>query len=235
MEAKNDAHHLEVESEEFSSIEKVGIMPNIDIKKTILQNLKRNAAQGEAKVGNFKKDDIRYRTWDDEKIYHSNAAVYLMMDRSGSMDDKRTKIAKTFYFWLVQFLRRKYKHVQLVFIAHDYEAFIVEEEEFFKISADGGTQCSSAFRLAYEHMLANHPPERWNNYVFEFSDGDNWGNDNYKCVEYVKKMLPMTRAMGYGEILLEDRLGWQTSEGLLSNIFEKELNSSKFASFLFFT
>ena len=71
---------------------------------------------------------------------------------------------------MFQFLKRRYKNISLIFIAHDARAFIVNEQEFFKVSTSGGTLCSTAFELAYEHIQANHPPSSWNNYVFEFSD-----------------------------------------------------------------
>jgi uncharacterized protein len=231
MDPKNTTE-IEVESEEFNSINKVGILPNLDIKRTLFENLKRNAARGDAKVGGFKKDDFRYRFWDEEMEYHSNAAVYLMMDRSGSMDPEKTYIAKSFYFWMVQFLKRRYKTIDLVFIAHDSRAYNVEEEDFFKISAGGGTQCSSAFKAAYEGIKANHPPDKYNNYVFEFSDGDNFSSDNTICVDYVNKLIPLCRAIGYGEIMLDDFSGmpWFNEDTLLSNVFNNEIKRTRFVS-----
>jgi uncharacterized protein len=230
MESKKGTS-IEVESEELSSVEKQGIIPNIDIKRTIMQNLKRNAAKGNPKIGGILKDDLRYKTWDTVKEYHSNAAVYIMMDRSGSMTEEKRYIAKSFYFWMVQFLRRRYKNVKLIFVAHDVDAFIVEEEEFFAISSSGGTCCSSAFKLAYEHIVANHPADIWNNYVFEFSDGDNWGVDNELCVEYVEKMMPLVTAIGYGEIFPNDeRASWIQDFKLLSNILNERINRTRFVS-----
>ena len=66
------------------------------------------------------------------KEYSSSAAVYMLMDRSGSMTSERKDIAKTFYFWMVQFLKRKYKKIDLVFIAHDVKAYEVSEKDFFE-------------------------------------------------------------------------------------------------------
>jgi sporulation protein YhbH len=227
--------HVEVENEEISSIAKKGIFPNIDLKRSLIQNIKRNAAKGDATVGQFKREDLRYKTWETEKEYHSNAAVYLMMDRSGSMDKEKTYVAKSFYFWMVQFLKRRYKKVDLIFIAHDSKAFIVNEEEFFSISPSGGTRCSSAFKLAYEHVKVHHPPEEWNNYVFEFSDGDNFMDDNKLCLEYANALLPMVRAMGYGEVMLSDRANnaWFKAEHLLSNYFNENVNRTRFLSMQF--
>jgi sporulation protein YhbH len=221
---------IELENEEFASIEKRGIFPNIDIKKTLIQNLKRNAAKGNAKIGGITNDDLRYRNWDETKDYVSNAAIYLMMDISGSMTKDKVFIAKSFYFWMVQFLKRRYKNISLVFIAHDVEARITKEKEFFSISGTGGTKCSSAFKLAYEHMVDNHPSDSWNNYVFEFSDGDNWPSDSLVVLEYVKKLLPMVRAMGYGEIEPENAYSWMTDGNKLSALLEKEIKRTRFVS-----
>jgi sporulation protein YhbH len=222
------ASSIEVENEEFSSINKKGIMPNLDIKKTILENLKRNAAKGEAKIKDFHQEDFRYKTYDITKEYHSNASVYIMMDRSGSMDNEKTYIAKSFYFWMVQFLKRKYKKIDFVFIAHDSKAFIVDEQDFFKISSSGGTNCSTAFELALSHMQINHPPENWNNYVFEFSDGDNWGEDNNLCIQYIEKLLPLCTAIGYGEI---SRGSWNGIEvDTLYDILKSKIKRTRFVS-----
>jgi len=234
MDPKNTTQ-IEIDNDEISSIDKKGIFPNIDLKRSLVENIKRNAAKGEAKIGGFVREDLRFKTWETEKEYHSNAAVYLMMDRSGSMDKDKTYIAKSFYFWMVQFLKRRYKKVDLVFIAHDTKAFIVDEKDFFTISASGGTYCSSAFQLAHEHIKNHHPPDSWNNYVFEFSDGDNWPNDNEICVEYAKKLMPMVRAMGYGEVMLVDRKEspWFKPEQLLSNYFNREIKRTRFLSMQF--
>lgn len=229
MEPSNSSA-IEVEIEELSSIEKKGIYPNIDLKRTLIQNIRRNAAKGDAKVGGFNEDDIRYRSWETKMEYHSNAVVYLMMDRSGSMSEEKRHIAKSFYFWMVQFLRRRYENIELIFIAHDVRAYMVEEKEFFAVSSGGGTKCSSAFKMAYEHMTENYSPSVWNAYVCEFSDGDNYGVDNQLVLEYVNKMLPLCRAIAYGEITPEDEYAWSVEENRLSTLLEKEVQRTRFVS-----
>jgi hypothetical protein len=89
--------------------------------------------------------------------------------------------------------------------------------------------------LAYEHIKIHHPPDLWNNYVFEFSDGDNWSNDNEICVEYVEKLLPMVRAIGYGEVVLGEMYNspWMREETLLSNHFNKNIKRTRFLSMQF--
>lgn len=228
----NKSSQIEVVNEEVSSIDRKGIFPNLDIKRTLLQNIKRNAALGNATVGDFHNEDLRYKVWDEEVEYVSNAAVYIMMDRSGSMDKQKTYIAKSFYFWMVQFLKRRYNNVELIFVAHDTKAFETTEEEFFKISASGGTKCSSAFGFALEHIKNNHPPEDWNNYVFEFSDGDNWMADNKECVNIVRELLPLCTAIGYGEIVPEEQmeLPWFKEEDKLYSVFNNEISRTRFVS-----
>ena len=222
---------IEVETEELSSIERKGIFPNLDLKKTLFENIKRNAAKGKAKIGGLNEHDLRYRNWESEKEYHSNAAIYLMMDRSGSMSREKTYIAKSFYFWMVQFLKRRYKNISLVFIAHDSRAHLVTEKQFFGVNSAGGTVCSSAFEMAYNHIQDNHPPSTWNNYVFEFSDGDNWGEDNLLCLDYVTKLLPLVRAIGYGEIVLEgEDSAWMSEEHRLSRVLEDNIKRTRFVS-----
>lgn len=231
MEA-NKSSQIEIVNEEVTSIDKKGIFPNLDIKRTLMENLKRNAALGNPQIGDFHNEDLKYRVWEEEIEYVSNAAVYIMMDRSGSMDKRKTYIAKSFYFWMVQFLKRRYKNVDLVFIAHDVNAFETSEEDFFKILPSGGTKCSSAFKYALDHIKSHHPPEDWNNYVFEFSDGDNWMSDNKVCVELVRELLPLCTAIGYGEIVPEEQLElpWYKEEDKLYNVFNNEISRTRFVS-----
>ena len=163
--------------------------------------------------------------WETIIEKHSNAAVFLIMDRSGSMTSEKKYIVKSFFWWMVRFLERKYDNVELVFIAHDTEAREVEEENFFSISESGGTMVSSGFILAKKIIEERFPTTIWNNYVFAFSDGDNWPEDNEKCVNAVKEILPMCQSVGYGEVKYgDDFYGWGGDSKLsrLARIFEAD-------------
>ena len=192
------------ESIQYTDIRRTGSMANIAKRRMLLENLKRNASHGDAQVKNFKQQDCRFYAWDIHRERHSNAAVYLLMDRSGSMTTSKKYIAKSFFFWMVRFLKLKYDHVETVFIAHDTQAAIVPENDFFAISNDGGTKCSSAYQLALETIRAEHSKERWNTYVFHFSDGDNLPDDNDVCKSLVDQLLVECSAVGYGEIRYMD-------------------------------
>jgi uncharacterized protein len=212
----------------YDDIRRKGSMANLDKKRTLLENLKRHAAHKQPKVGAFRDDDLRFKVWSVREEHHSNAAVYLLMDRSGSMTTEKKYIAKSFFFWLVRFLRLKYHTVDTVFIAHDTEAQLVPEQDFFTISNSGGTMCSSAYRVALEHILQVHPKARWNTYVFHFSDGDNWEDDNPRCKALVTQLLEHTTMVGYGEIRYQDEAsfyGWANSSNPTWSTLHKELST----------
>jgi uncharacterized protein len=223
-----DQQEITTTTYQFDEIRRKGSMANIDKKRTLLENLKRHAAHQQPKIGAFRDADLRFKVWSVHEEHHSNAAVYLLMDRSGSMTTEKKYIAKSFFFWLVRFLRLKYQTVDTVFIAHDTEAQIVPEQDFFTISNSGGTMCSSAYRLALDHLQQHHPKSRWNTYVFHFSDGDNWEEDNSACRELVTQLLDHTTMVGYGEIRYRDEAtfyGWVKSFNPAWSTLHKELSA----------
>jgi len=183
-------------------------------------------------VGDFHEEDFRYKQWEDKTEHHSSAVVYMLLDRSASMDQSKTKIAKTFFFWMVQFLKRKYQNVEMVFIAHDVDAFTCTEEEFFQISSSGGTKCSSAVKLAHQHMKEHYSSGEKCIYLSHFSDGDNYGDDNLLVLDTMLKMMPMVTAMSYMEVIPEDLQSypWYSEEKLLSTLLNEEIKRTRFVS-----
>lgn len=184
----------------FHDIRKKGIMSNIDKKRTIMENLKRNANAGKPGIHGISPDDLRFKTWDEVEKPHSNAVVLALMDTSGSMGSFEKYIARSFFFWMTRFLRRKYEHVEIVFVAHHTEAKEVSEEDFFTRGESGGTICSSAYLKALDIIDKRYPPANWNIYPFHFSDGDNLTSDNEKCVTLITELMKRTNIFGYGEV-----------------------------------
>jgi len=191
-------------SHRFTDVRRRGSLANLDKRRTLLENLKRNAARGVPEVGHLRDADLRFKVWDLHEEKHANAAVYMLMDVSGSMTTSKKYIAKSFYFWMVRFLQLKYHKLDMVFIAHDTEAQVVTEQDFFGISQGGGTRCSSAYQVALASIQQYHPAERWNTYLFHFSDGDNLPDDNAVCKALVETLLTHCRMVGYGEIRYRD-------------------------------
>jgi len=192
---------IESETVRFNEIRKRGIMSNLDKKRTIGENLRRNARLGQPGFFGLSNDDLRFKTWERDVKYETNAVVIAMRDVSGSMGEFEKYITRSFYFWMVRFLRTRYKQVQIVFITHHTEAKEVDEDTFFNLGESGGTKVSSAYQLALDVANERYPSSEWNTYPFHFSDGDNWGEvDNQRCLDLVKALLARSNAFGYGEI-----------------------------------
>ena len=86
--------------------------------------------------------------------------MFCLMDVSGSMTEDMKDLAKRFYTLLYLFLKRRYKHVELVFIRHTHEAKEVDEETFFHSRETGGTVVSTALEEMRKVVEARYPPGR---------------------------------------------------------------------------
>lgn len=160
-------------------------------RRTLLQTLKRQAAEGTLNklkyVPGLKdpvrvlqpiNEDKRYRMYREIKIPSSNALVIFARDGSGSMDDAKCDIVSDMSWWIDTWIRRFYDRVDRLYVWHDSMAMEVDEEKFYKYRFGGGTTCSSALKFITKQFENRYPPEKWNIYVFYFTDGENWGEDN---------------------------------------------------------
>src|SRR5882724_10164350 len=103
------------EHAEFNSISKRGITSNLDRKRTLMEAYKRNAREG--KPGwTVKNEDRRYKTWEMTTEPQRNAVIFAMRDVSGSMGEFEAYVCRSFYFWMLRFLRKKYANAEIVFI-----------------------------------------------------------------------------------------------------------------------
>jgi uncharacterized protein len=149
--------------------------------------------------------------------------VIAMMDVSGSMGEFEKYIARSFYFWMVRFLRTKYQNVEIIFLSHHTEAKEVTEQEFFTKGESGGTKVSSAYQLALDIIQERYSPADWNIYPFHFSDGDNMFSDNRLCVELIQRLIEVCNLFGYGQI----KQGWYPA-GTLMTVYSQEIDNPKF-------
>src|SRR5437868_3085067 len=83
--------------------------------------------------------DIRYRRFETVPKPVAQAVMFCLMDVSGSMSEHMKDLAKRFYMLLYVFLKRRYRHVEIVFIRHTDRAEEVDEQTFFYGAASGGT------------------------------------------------------------------------------------------------
>jgi uncharacterized protein len=188
------------EKPEFRDVRKKGLMSNIDKKRTLLESIKRQSMSGKNDL-HITPEDLRFKTWETHPNYEANAVIIAMMDTSGSMGQFEKYISRTFFFWMVRFLRKKYENVEMRFLAHHTEAKEVTEEEFFTRGESGGTRCSSVYQLALDIIQRNYPPEHYNIYPVHFTDGDNIGSDNARALNLMQKLVDISQVVGYGEIL----------------------------------
>lgn len=173
----------------------------------------------------FMEDDLRYRRIRETRKKDFNAVVLCIMDVSGSMDQTKKYMARSFYFLLYQFLRLKYENVEVVFIAHTTTAKEVTENEFFHKGESGGTYISSGYEKALEVIEERYNPANWNIYAFHCSDGDNWTEDNKKAVELALKLCEVCNLFGYGEIVP----GYYSSGSTIKSEFQKNIKKGNFS------
>jgi len=197
---------------------KVGIRVRLDKKRTVLAKMKRERSKGMRGPGvrhthpvptaagaagprlPFSQHDLRYKHRTMTVHEESNAVVLCIMDTSGSMDTVKKYLARSFFFLLYQFVRRRYESVEVVFIAHDIEATEVDENRFFAKGEAGGTFVSSGYSKALEIIADRYHPELWNIYAFHCSDGDNFGSDTPTAIKAARELCSLANLFGYGEI-----------------------------------
>lgn len=194
---------------DFNQIAKRGLAGNLDRKRTILEAMRRQARQGDADQPlRIREEDKRFKTWEMVTEPQRNAVIFAMRDVSGSMGEFEAYVCRSFYFWMLRFLRTKYNNCEIVFVTCHTEAKEVDESQFFSLGDSGGTRMSSAYALCLDIINKRYNPREWNIYPFLFSDGYNWGDQ--ECVALVKKMLGFVNLIGYGEIGGD---AWQSSLG----------------------
>ena len=146
--------------------------------------------------------DLRYNHRVRVSAPSTQAVMFCVMDVSGSMDEAKKDIAKRFFILLYMFLTKNYEKIELVFIRHHTSAKEVNEEEFFYSRETGGTVVSSALELLNTVIEARYPPQAWNIYVAQASDGDNWNADSPYCQELLQeKIMPLLQYFAYIEIM----------------------------------
>ncbi|MBV9510275.1 MAG: DUF444 family protein, partial [Caulobacteraceae bacterium] len=131
----------------------------------------------------------------------AQAVMFCLMDVSGSMTEDMKDLAKRFFLLLHLFLRRNYKHVDLVFIRHTSEAKEVDEQTFFHSRETGGTIVSTALAEMRRIVEERYPVESWNIYAAQASDGDNYASDSTTCLQLLTEaVLPICQYFAYVEV-----------------------------------
>jgi hypothetical protein len=174
-----------------------GARSRLDRRRTMKEAVKRRAIQ-ENPVA-IVNEDLRFRQLVKRPTPSTNAAVMFALDVSGSMDEAQRKLAKQFFFFALQGIRRQYAKVETVFLAHAAQAWEFEEREFFQASSSGGTVSSCVFQLGLEVMRTRYDPGRYNVYFFYASDGENAAEDREPAAAALKSLAELTNYAGYVE------------------------------------
>ncbi len=197
--------NISQEKSRYNSIRRTGPESLRHFKRTYMQALRRQISSGTYNPGNPLivpyREDRRYRSWDvvHEKV--ANAVIIYMMDVSGSMTEEQKQIVRVEAFWIDTWLRSQYDGVDCRYIIHDAAAKEVDENTFYHTRESGGTRISSAYRVAADLIQNSYPPHEWNIYCFQFSDGDNWGEDNERSLGLLReRILPHVNLFCYGQV-----------------------------------
>jgi hypothetical protein len=175
-----------------------GARSRLDRRRSFKEMVKRRGAPGATPT--FIDEDLRYRQLARRRQPAIHAVVFFLLDVSGSMSDRDRKLAKTFFFWVVQGLRREYRSLETVFVAHTTEAWEFTEAEFFQVSGTGGTVASTGLSKVQEIIDERYNPGRCNIYLFYASDGDNSVSDAADARESLSAIAEDACFTGYVEV-----------------------------------
>ncbi|GFP74344.1 sporulation protein YhbH [Clostridium fungisolvens] len=191
--------------------QRYGINPRLAKKKTVMAKIARKQGKKRAlaEIGKgeeierfpFREEDMRYYKVKKKPKKESNAVMIFIMDVSGSMDNSKKFLARSFFFVLSRFIRRKYNNIAFEFISHTTLSKVVNEYEFFHKAESGGTYISSGLNKALELIREKYNPDMWNIYPFYASDGDNWSEDNERAIKAVNDLCEISNLFGYAELL----------------------------------
>ena len=173
----------------------------LDRRRTMKEAVKRRSVQerGTDDVVAIVNEDLRFRQLVRRATPATNAAVIFALDVSGSMDEAQRRLAKQFFFFALQGIRRQYTKVETVFLAHAAEAWEFDESQFFQASSSGGTVTSSVARLALELLQNRFDTSRYNAYFFYASDGENAAEDREESRRVLGELTELVNYAGYVE------------------------------------
>ncbi len=174
-----------------------GARSRLDRRRSMKESIKRRAVDKDGP--SFIDDDLRFRQLVKRTQPSTKAVVFFAMDVSSSMQERDRQLAKTFFFWVIQGLRRQYQHIEPVFVAHTVKAWEFDESEFFQVRGSGGTVASTAFDVVDEIIDKRYDPSQYNIYLFYGSDGENFRDDHEAARTGLTKIGERASYMGYIE------------------------------------
>lgn len=172
--------------------------------------------------------DLRYRRYESRPQPTTQAVMFCLMDASASMTEGLKDLAKRFFMLLYVFLSRHYEEIEVVFIRHTSVAAEVDEDTFFRGVQTGGTVVSTALEEMQRVVAERYPPEDWNIYAAQASDGHNFSDDMARCLELLRQdVLPMCQYFAYIEVVEREFARSRFASQLWSGY--KDIEEARFA------
>lgn len=196
---------ITIDSNKYRSIRTTGPESLRHFKKTFRTALKRQMAEGTYNPDDPAvipiKEDKRYRASKPITIPHNQAVIFYLMDVSGSMGMHEKEMSRLTSFWIDLWLRSQYKNIQSRYITHNYTAKEVDQHTFYHTMESGGTRIASAYELTRDIIKTDYNPADWNTYIFQYSDGDDWGGDHSKqACDIIAELLPGLNQVSYCQV-----------------------------------
>ncbi|MFC3457820.1 DUF444 family protein [Massilia haematophila] len=179
--------------------DKRGARSRLDRRRTLKEAIKRRAVQADPLP--FTDEDLRFRQLVNRPRPATAALIFFVVDVSASMTQLERRLAKSFFFFALQGLRRQYAKVAARFVAHTTQAWEFREADFFQVSGIGGTIASSAFRLVLDVVRREHLAGQTNLYLFYASDGENFTEDRAATLQGLNELAGMFNYLGFVETL----------------------------------
>jgi uncharacterized sporulation protein YeaH/YhbH (DUF444 family) len=196
---------LTIDSNRYRGLRRIGPESLRSFKHTFKEALKRSIGSGTYDPDNPLiipiKDDRRYKSPEPVFLPRSQAAIIYMMDVSGSMNERHKLLARLTSFWIDTWLRRNFKCIESRYVIHNEKAWEVTEEAFYRIREGGGTKISSAYQEAKKIIQESYSPSEWNIYLFQYSDGDDWGDGSSGLAcSIIKELVPHVNQIAYCQV-----------------------------------
>src|SRR5947207_5299574 len=185
--------------------DKRGARSRLDRRRTMKEAVKRHAIQanGAPVVAeepiSLVNDDLRFRQLVKRPSPATNAAVIFALDVSGSMDEAQRRLAKQFFFFALQGIRRQYAKVETVFLAHAAQAWEFDVSQIFQASSSGCTVTSSVARPARAGMHQRYAPRQYTVHFFYASDGETAAEDRDEARATLAHIAGQVNYSGYCE------------------------------------
>ena len=199
-----------------------GARSRLDRRRSLKEAIKRRAVDPDGPA--FIDEDLRFRQLVVRQKPATRAVVFFAMDVSSSMRERDRTLAKMFFFWAMQGLRRQYKHIEPVFVAHTVKAWEFDESEFFQVRGSGGTVASSAFGVINNIIEQRYDPARYNVYLFYASDGENFRDDHDRATSSLDQIASIANYVGYIETPASEDRALETE---MANIFRSLIDGGQ--------